>query len=447
MSLLAMCRTITASALAGALGGSLSGAVAAPAADLIVFDGRPQADWRVVVADPEARAPFAGPAVQVPKPAAPQQPTSLVGARPADREPGRGDAVALHYRDTWYAALRFEARAPLDLTPWLAEGQLVLDLNVSDMARSGLHVGLSCGDDCGRRLNQVLASRAMAGRGWQTLAFPLRCFVRPGDDWRGATPAVTVDGNGSGEVAVARVRITAAPVPGVVAQTCTDAQAQTVTPEPLTQAWSLDWWLPRHENKLAEARAMLAGGRGPQLVMIGDSITQSWEDIGSALWQRHFAPLGALNLGFGGDKTENVLWRLQHGELDGLNPRVVTLLIGTNNTGDRMDPAPAVAAGVARVLQEIRQRLPGARVLLLAIFPREARPDAAMRRRNEQINALLAPLADGRQVHWLNLNDALMNADGTLSRDVMPDLLHLSERGYGLWAERLLPVLRPLLAP
>ncbi|MDT7838357.1 GDSL-type esterase/lipase family protein [Aquabacterium sp. OR-4] len=460
MNLLSMTRLISA----GALSGAMSTCAAAPAADLTVFNGQPGAHWRVLVADPQGRVAYQGQAVQVPKGATAQQPASVVGARPARRQarggvdggagadagagaPGEADAVSLHFRDTWYAALRFESPVPLDLGPWLARGQLVLDIQVAEMAQGGLHIGLSCGEHCGRRLNQVLPSRALAGRGWQTLAFPLHCFVRQGDDWRGATPAVTLDGNGAGEVAVARVRLSAAPVPGLAAQPCISAEAQTVTPEPLNQAWSLGWWLPRHQQKLAEARAMLAAGRGPQLVMIGDSITQSWEDTGRGPWNRHLAPLGALNLGFGGDKTENVLWRLQNGALDGLNPRVVTLLIGTNNTGDRMDHAAATAAGVARVLQEIRQRLPAARVLLLAILPREARPDAAMRQRNEQINALIERLADGRQVHFLNVNSALTNPDGTLSTELLPDLLHLSERGYALWAERLLPVLRTLMAP
>jgi len=217
------------------------------------------------------------------------------------------------------------------------------------------------------------------------------------------------------------------------------------TPAPQTQAWSLPWWRPRHEAKLAAIRELRASGRSPQLVFIGDSITQGWEDAGKAVWAERFAKHDALNLGFGGDKTENVLWRLQQGEIDGIAPKVAVLLIGTNNTGDRGDDPDTTAAGVRRVLDEIRLRLPDTKILLLAIFPRGARADDAKRAVNTRINARIRGFADGRVVHFLDVGASLTNADGSLSPEVMPDQLHLSEVGYRQWALAMQPTLTRLL--
>lgn len=224
-----------------------------------------------------------------------------------------------------------------------------------------------------------------------------------------------------------------------------EARIEAVIPVPQTQPWSLPWWKPRHEEKLAAIRAMREAGKSPKLVFIGDSITQGWENAGQPVWTQAYAPLDALNLGFGGDKTENVLWRLQQGEIDGIAPKVAVLLIGTNNTGDRHDDPSATAAGVRRVIDEIRARQPATTILLLAIFPRGFKADDAMRAVNTRINGLIRGFADGRTVHFLDVGASLMNADGTLSPDVMPDGLHLSERGYRQWAQAMQPTLTRLL--
>jgi beta-glucosidase len=150
-------------------------------------------------------------------------------------------------------------------------------------------------------------------------------------------------------------------------------------------------------------------------------------------------------LGFGGDHTENVLWRLRHGEVDGLSPKVAVLMIGTNNTGDRNDDPQATAAGVKAIIDELRSRLPHTRILLLAIFPREEQPTGFLRRLNERVNAIISGYADGRHVFFANINAAFLNADGTLSREVMPDLLHPQEKGYEIWARSMDPMLKKLL--
>ena len=180
------------------------------------------------------------------------------------------------------------------------------------------------------------------------------------------------------------------------------------------------------------------------LIFIGDSITQGWENEGREVWQRHYAAHHALALGFGGDRTENVLWRLQHGEIDDIAPRVAVLMIGTNNTGHRAENPETTAAGIKRLLDEIRTRLPKTQVLLLAIFPRGEKPDDFLRRINERVNKIIAGYADGRTVHFVDINAALTNPDGTLSKEILPDLLHLSGKGYAIWQRAMAPTLQQL---
>jgi len=214
----------------------------------------------------------------------------------------------------------------------------------------------------------------------------------------------------------------------------------------LDESWSVDWWLPRHEKKLEEKRKLVAAGTPPEVVFIGDSITEGWEKSGSAIWQRQYARYHALDLGFGGDATENVLWRLQHGEIDGIAPKVVVLMIGTNNTGHRGENPQTTAAGIKRLLDEIHQRLPATKVLLLAIFPRGEKPEDSQRRLNERVNGIIAGYADGRDVVFLDFGKAFLNPDGSLSRDVMPDLLHPGEKGYAIWQRAMDARLQQLLS-
>jgi beta-glucosidase len=138
-----------------------------------------------------------------------------------------------------------------------------------------------------------------------------------------------------------------------------------------------------------------------------------------------------------------VLWRLQHGEIDGIAPKVAVLMIGTNNSG--RDTPQASAAGIKLLLAEIRQRLPQTKVLLLAIFPRGDKPDDFLRKVNERVNKLIAGYADGRSVHFLDINAELLRRDGTLGKDVMPDLLHPNGKGYAIWQRAMAPTLQQLL--
>lgn len=225
----------------------------------------------------------------------------------------------------------------------------------------------------------------------------------------------------------------------VAAQTCPD-DALALTPATLQEEWAVEWWEPRHQEKLKEE-----GREGAKLLFIGNSITHGWENTGKEIWDEYYKAHGAFNLGFSGDRTENVLWRLQHGEVNGIDPELAILMIGTNNTGHRQDSPDCTAKGIEMILDELEKRLPDTEVLLLAIFPREASPDGELRRLNYRINEKIEGLADGERVHFLNINDTFLDENGVLSEEIMPDLLHPNEHGYQLWAEAMEPTLNELL--
>lgn len=231
----------------------------------------------------------------------------------------------------------------------------------------------------------------------------------------------------------------------------TPAESTTAAPQPFRLATApyprmqdgqpIAWTMERHKGFNAVARK-----GGVEVVFIGDSITQGWEGAGKAAWERDIAPFKAANFGTSGDRTENVLWRLQNGNLDGaLDPKLFVVMIGSNNTGHRMDPPQDIADGVAAILHELRTRKPRAKVLLLAIFPRGEKPEDKMRANNTAANLLLAKMADGGQVRFLDLGPKLLEADGTLSKTVMPDLLHPAAAGYDRWAAAVKPEIEAML--
>lgn len=173
------------------------------------------------------------------------------------------------------------------------------------------------------------------------------------------------------------------------------------------------------------------------VVFVGDSITQAFEDGGKDAWQRHFADLGALNLGVSGDRTEHVLWRLQEAPLTRLQPKVIVLLIGTNNLGHGTSNAEQTLAGVLAVLATLRAQAPTARILVTETFPRGERMNA-MRGDILQVNQAVRGQLDAN-MRSLPIGDRWVRADGTIGKDTMPDFLHLSPAAYEQWAKALLP--------
>jgi lysophospholipase L1-like esterase len=190
-------------------------------------------------------------------------------------------------------------------------------------------------------------------------------------------------------------------------------------------------WIKRHEGFIAAAKQ-----NPPEVIFLGDSITDAWRTDGKAIWEERFAPLKAANFGIDGDRTQHVLWRVQHGAFDGLKPKVIVLMIGTNNTPRGRNTTPEVIVGVTTVVNELRAKLPATKILLLGIFPRGQKGEA-VREQLKEINAALAKLDDGHWVKFLDIGPKFLMPDGALSTEVMPDLLHLSQEGYRIWADAI----------
>ena len=184
---------------------------------------------------------------------------------------------------------------------------------------------------------------------------------------------------------------------------------------------------------------------GVDLLFLGDSITQGWND--NDVWKRFYGPRNAANFGIGGDRIQHVLWRIQNGELEGIEPRVVVLMIGTNNADNAT--AGEITQGITAIVQGLRKRLPKTKILLLGIFPRDDQRIAPIRdeihQRLESVNREIAKLDDGSIVRFLDISKSFLNEDGTISREIMPDFLHLSRKGYRIWADAIEPTLWQML--
>ena len=210
---------------------------------------------------------------------------------------------------------------------------------------------------------------------------------------------------------------------------------------------SRDWWMKLVSGHKAAAAAL--PGRHVDLVFVGDSITHFWHLPGDACSRgdEEYAELekefSVLNLGIAGDRTQNLLWRLEGGELDGYDASVVMLAIGTNNRSNEGETPQQTATAVSRILSLIRCRQPRAKVLLLPIFPRGQTAEDKNRRENDVVNQLLKPLADGRDVIWLDFTDRLLEKDGSVRAGMLQkDLLHLDRPAYRIWRETATPYFR-----
>jgi beta-glucosidase len=197
-------------------------------------------------------------------------------------------------------------------------------------------------------------------------------------------------------------------------------------------------WLTRHES----FNKRVAAGN-VDLVFIGDSITQGWEGRGKGVWAKFYSKRNAVNLGIGGDRTQHVIWRLDNGNIKDIKPKAAVIMIGTNNAGS--NTPEQIAEGVAVIVKQLRTKLPETRILLLAVFPRGTDKNDKRRQVNEKTNAIFMKLADGKHVHYLDIGPKFLEDDSTLTREIMPDLLHLSEKGYTIWAESIESTLEKLM--
>lgn len=216
------------------------------------------------------------------------------------------------------------------------------------------------------------------------------------------------------------------------------ADALEETPEECQPAKvEVDWWTERFDEK----NNLLKKG-DVELLMVGDSITHFWdktpywEQDGSEIWRKYLDEFKAINLGHGGDRTQNILWRLENYDFGNVNPKAAVLLIGVNNTWERNYDRKDVALGQRRVVQKMRELFPDMKIFVLPIFPSTCRED--QQACNDAINALTPfYMRDLENVEFLDINKVFLNQDGVLTKDVMPDLLHPNAFGYELWGAAL----------
>jgi lysophospholipase L1-like esterase len=181
-----------------------------------------------------------------------------------------------------------------------------------------------------------------------------------------------------------------------------------------------------------------------QLLFLGDSITAGWARQ-TNIWNTAFGKYHPANFGIGGDRTQHVLWRIQNGELDGIKPRVAVLMIGTNNSGS--DSAEGIADGIKEIIKTLHARSPQTKVLLLAVFPRGDRPDGkfgAAQEKLKKVNSIISKMHDGKRVFYLDIGEKFL-VNGAMSAEIMPDFLHLSPKGYQIWADAITPHLAELM--
>jgi lysophospholipase L1-like esterase len=198
-------------------------------------------------------------------------------------------------------------------------------------------------------------------------------------------------------------------------------------------------WLARHEGFVKQAKS-----GGIDLLFMGDSITDNWRSRGKNVWEKFYGSRRAANFGIGGDRTQHVIWRIEHGELEGIDPKVIVLMIGTNNSNT--DSPDEITAGVEKIVSDMREKCPKSKILLLAIFPR-GKPDAKPQQMEtiHKVNERIAKLDDGKMITFLDINKVFLGDDGKVHADIMPDFLHPNEHGYQLWADAMEPTLAKML--
>jgi lysophospholipase L1-like esterase len=221
-------------------------------------------------------------------------------------------------------------------------------------------------------------------------------------------------------------------------------QPSTVVAVTQNRDWKNYDWATRHRAIVARNEKVK-----PDILLLGDSITHFWggepadaRARGPLSYQKYFGAFQVTNLGYGWDRTENVLWRLRNGEVDGIRPRVVMVMIGTNNMS--INTTEEIAAGATAICDELYVRLPKAKILLIGIFPRGAKPDAG-RDKIEAVNRELARRNGTRNITYLDIGKVFLEADGSISPAIMNDYLHPTEAGYERWGGAIAPTLQKLL--
>ena len=190
-------------------------------------------------------------------------------------------------------------------------------------------------------------------------------------------------------------------------------------------------WVARHQLLVERAKT------NPEVVFFGDSITELWEDFGSEgkpIWKERYAPLHAANFGISADKTQNILWRLQNGEMpEGSHPKVAVILAGTNNI--YTNNAQQIGEGVGAIAHEILKRSPDTKILILGVFPRAEQPTNSDRKLVADMNGYISKLDDHKSIFYLDFGSKFLQPDGTISKDTMTDFIHPTGKGFQIWAD------------
>ena len=196
-------------------------------------------------------------------------------------------------------------------------------------------------------------------------------------------------------------------------------------------------WIQRHElmNRQAQKGHI-------DLIYVGDSIVEHYNKQGKEVWAHYYAGRNALNLGISGDRTEHVLWRLDHGNIEGITPKLAIIMIGQNNGGH--NTAEEIAEGVTAVVQRLRAKLPGTKILLLAIFQRREKPTPE-RAVLDKANEIVSKLADGKTVYYMDINHIYVQPDGSIPKSLMYDFEHPTPLGHKVWAEAIEPKVAELM--
>ncbi|KQZ28229.1 GDSL-type esterase/lipase family protein [Duganella sp. Root1480D1] len=201
------------------------------------------------------------------------------------------------------------------------------------------------------------------------------------------------------------------------------------------------WMSVERWHQMYSDQAARAAKGDVDVMFVGDSLTEMWP---KDLWDKHFGPLKAANFGIGGDHTGNVLWRLQDPAIAALRPKLVVLMIGVNNINLCNEGADEVFSGIEAVVAKLRQQYPQARILLNAVLP-ESAPDSEERRRIIALNLKVRTLGNGKNIFYRDYGLVFLGEGGVLSRELQPDLLHFSEKGYQLLAQAIRPDIEALL--
>lgn len=196
-------------------------------------------------------------------------------------------------------------------------------------------------------------------------------------------------------------------------------------------------WIQRHESMNQKARQGHI-----ELIYVGDSIVEHYENQGKEVWDHYYTGRNALNLGIGGDRTEHVLWRLDHGNIDGISPKLAIVMIGQNNGGH--NTGEEIAGGVTAIVQKLRTKLPATKILLLGIFQRREKPTPE-RAVLGKANQISSKIADGKNVFYMDINDVFVRPDGTIPRSLMYDFEHPTPLGHRVWAEAIEPKVAELM--